>query len=389
MSPRKLLFYLLILPTCLLFSQERSLTKREVLQLLHSSDSCLYKSDYKNSLLFSSKALDFAIEMKDDDLIGRSYNTIAGNYEEIMEIDKALEYYEKSVYHFKKAGNDTLKAAVFNNIGNIYFFRKKEYERAIDYYNKSIEISERINNVFSIVLSKLNLSSLYFELDEYDKGSFHLDYVERNQDRIRIPDVQGYLYILLGKKFHHLRQFDKADFNFNEAIKIGEKNNSKIYLSDAYHDYSKFLFDIGNYQKAYVFLEKHQLLRNEIFDLEKIKNAKIIGLDIALDESKRELTAINQEKQLQSENLKKTKIIISLILFFLLIILFLLYILYRNNNFRKKVNMYLEKKNEELNEAKEKAEEASKLKTQFISTVSHELRTPLYGVVGITNMLSE
>lgn len=389
MLQRKLLFYTLILPTCLLFSQERSMTKKDVRQLLHSSDSCLYKSDYKNSLLFSSKALDLAIEMKDDDLIGRSYNTIAGNYEEIVEIDKALEYYDKSVHHFKKAGNDTLKAAVYNNIGNIYFFRKKEYEKAIEYYNKSIEISEGINNVFSIVLSKLNLASLYFDIDEYDKGSFHLDYVERNRDRIRIVDVQGYLYILLGKKFHHLRQFDKADFNFNEAIRIGEKNNSKIYLSDAYHDYSKFLFEIGNYQKAYVFLEKHQILRSEIFDLEKIKNAKIIGLDIALDESKRELTAINKEKHLQSENLKKTKIIISLILFFLLLILFLLYILYKNNIFRKKINNYLEKNNEELKEAKEKAEEASKLKTQFISTISHELRTPLYGVVGITNILSD
>lgn len=389
MLQRKLLFYTLILPTCLLFSQEKSMTKKDVRQLLHSSDSCLYKSDYKNSLLFSSKALDFAIEMKDDDLIGRSYNTIAGNYEEIVEIDKALEYYDKSVYHFKKAGNDTLKAAVYNNIGNIYFFRKKEYEKAIEYYNKSIEISEGINNVFSIVLSKLNLASLYFDIDEYDKGSFHLDYVERNRERIRIVDVQGYLHILLGKKFHHLRQFDKADFNFNEAIRIGEKNNSKIYLSDAYHDYSKFLFEIGNYQKAYVFLEKHQILRNEIFDLEKIKSAKIIGLDIALDESKRELTEINHEKHLQSENLKKTKIIISLILFFLLVILFLLYILYKNNIFKKKLNQYLEKNNEELKEAKEKAEEASKLKTQFISTISHELRTPLYGVVGITNILSD
>jgi len=63
--------------------------------------------------------------------------------------------------------------------------------------------------------------------------------------------------------------------------------------------------------------------------------------------------------------------------------------LYRNIIFRKKVNIYLEAKNKELNEAKEKAEEASKLKSQFISTISHELRTPLYGVVGITNMLAD
>jgi signal transduction histidine kinase len=389
MSPKKILFYILLLSSYVLFSQEKSITKKEVRQLLHSSDSCLYKSDYKNSLSFSSIALNFALEMKDDDLIGRSYNTIAGNYEEIVEIDKALEYYDKSVHHFQKAKNDTLKAAVFNNIGNIYFFRKKDYGKAIEYYNKSIEISEGINNVFSIVLSKLNLASLYFDMNDYDQGSIYLDYVEQNKDRIRIVDIKGYLYILLGKKFHHLKQFDKADFNFNEAIKIGENNNSKIYLSDAYNDYSKFLFAIGNYEKAYIFLDKHQVLKNEIFDLEKIKNAKIIGMDIALDESKRELTAVNVEKLLQSDNLKKTKIIISLILIFLVLMLFLLYILYRNNTFRKKMNDYLELNNEELKIAKEKAEEASKLKTQFISTISHELRTPLYGVVGITNMLSD
>jgi len=386
---RNLLLFILVLTSFPLFSQEREVTKKEVFKLLNSSDSCLYKSDYKNSLTFSSKALDYALTMKDDDLIARSYNTIAGNYEEIVEIDKALEYYEKSLFHFEKASNDTLKGAVFNNIGNIYFYRKKDFEKAIYYYNHAIEISEKLKNTYSIVLTKLNLTSLYFEANDFNKGIFHLDYVEKNRNHIRIIDVQAYLHILLGQKFHFLKQYDEADFNFNEAIRIGETNNSKIYLSDSYHDYSKFLFAIGKYEKAYVFLEKHQVLKNEIFDLEKIKNAKIIGMDIALDESKRELTAVNVENVLQSDNLKKTKIIISLILIFLLLLLFLLYILYRNNTFRKKMNEYLEINNEELKIAKEKAEEASKLKTQFISTISHELRTPLYGVVGITNMLSD
>lgn len=370
-------------------AQDAFITKKEVIRLLNSSDSCLYKSDYKNSLSYSSKALNFALIMEDNNLIARSYNTIAGNYEEIMEIDKALEYYDKSIKYFKKGKNDTLQGAVLNNIGNIYFYRKKAFDKAITYYNESISISQKYQDTISIVLTKLNFTLLYFESNDYKKGIEHLDYVEKHRRYIKIVEVESYLHILLGKKFTYLKQYDKADYNFKEAIRIGEMNNSKIYLSDSYNDYSKFLFETGKYKDAYVFMEKHVDLKNEIFDLEKIKNAKLIGMDIALGDKMRELSAINKEKELQAENLKKTKIIIFLFSVFLIVIVYLLYMLYRNNVFKKKVNEFLKTTNVELKEARDKAEEASKLKTQFISTISHELRTPLYGVVGITNMLSD
>lgn len=73
----------------------------------------------------------------------------------------------------------------------------------------------------------------------------------------------------------------------------------------------------------------------------------------------------------------------------LLIFILLLITLYKGYVFKKKTNIKLIDANEKLKIAKEKAEEVSNLKTQFVSTVSHELRTPLYGVVGITNIISE
>jgi signal transduction histidine kinase len=73
------------------------------------------------------------------------------------------------------------------------------------------------------------------------------------------------------------------------------------------------------------------------------------------------------------------------IIFFILLLLLLSLI--RNNKIKAKANSDLKEANQELLIAKEKAEEASQLKTQFISTISHELRTPLYGVVGITDII--
>ena len=108
----------------------------------------------------------------------------------------------------------------------------------------------------------------------------------------------------------------------------------------------------------------------------------LVSLTDIIDQQKNDL-----DKQQKSISFSKITTGLSIALIVILSLLTLS--LYKNNNLRAKANELLQDKNNELQLAKEKAEKASLVKAQFLSTITHELRTPLYVVTGLTHLLLE
>lgn len=391
-APNRFYFIFLLLSFQWCFSQEPTVSKKDIQFKINEASRALSDLDADKSLHLSQKALSEANTINDNVLIAKAYNVIASNFLEFSDSKEAIIYYEKALYHANLTDNDTIKDWILNNLGNAYTYKDIDFDKGIDYYKQGLVYTEKTKNPIQITYNALNISGAYFDRGAFSKGYPFLQKASKYIGLHNEIEARITLFSQYGSYYSHLKQNEKAEESFKKAISFGEHEKTDLldsYLAEVYNDFSKHYFRNKNYELAYHFLQLYHNLEDRIYNVERSKKASSYESKIQIDEFKRQISNIEQEKEQKTKSLQKTQIIVFLFVIIFLILLLLIYSLFKNNNTKKESNKALQFANYELQIAKDKAEESTRLKSQFVSTISHELRTPLYGVVGITDIIAD
>ena len=374
------------------FSQEKEFSKKDIKEWLSNAGKHFLNLESDKSLQFANKALEYSIKLNENELAAKSYNLIGLNFADFSDEKKAIEYYKKGLEYANKTSNDTIKCWLSNNLANAYSYNQIDFKESIKYYKIGLKYSIKFNDLYEITFNKLNMVTAYFSMGDYQNGIVYLNEVKKYVDTEGDIEAKITLNALYADYYNQLNHDDKAESYYLKSLEYCFQNEVEFinsHVSNTYKDISNFYFKKKDFVKAYDFLRKHDSLQDLIYNEERTKDVSIEGQQIEKNEAKRKIEQIEAEKIIQDEKLFNTKIIIILFFIIFSILFLLLFSLIRNYKNKVKSNLKLKKANEELIVAKEKAEEASNIKTQFISNISHELRTPLYGVIGITDIIEE
>jgi signal transduction histidine kinase/Tfp pilus assembly protein PilF len=230
----------------------------ERIRLLDKTVYLLHYNDPEKAMELAQEQLSVSETINYNYGIVYALNHIGTIYKIKGEYPQAMQHYIQASKISADADSNILKgvALAYNNIALIYM-ESDQNQRALTYFDKALQIDQKLNYKKGIAREYSNMGNLYLNLQDFVKSKEYI--LKAFAIEKEIDNKPGIIESLtdLAFLFYHAGDFEEAEKNINEALAL---NNGLMGTSDAYAYYTRSLINaakgemnlaIENGQKAF------------------------------------------------------------------------------------------------------------------------------------------
>ncbi|MGB3947592.1 MAG: SpoIIE family protein phosphatase [Bacteroidia bacterium] len=305
----------------------------------------------------------------------KGYNTIlAGIYKLIGYIYRpsepiiAAEYYNKSLTLYKQLKQDLACSYLYSALGNVYEGTPNGTKSALENYEKSLEIRQRLGQPEEIASSLNETSRIYLQLGQTDKAAILWEHGLTIAENANDTENIVYFCNLIGHNYYNKKDYQKAleyqERAYNLVITTNPLNYSMLGevclgLANAYAKTNQHIKSITNYQR---YIEANDTVRN------RTNNTNLTNLKhmLATEREKEHLLLKDAEIENQKITLEKQIVLRNAFLVGFALVIALVIFIYKGYRQKQKANYKLDITNKKIEHAYKIIEDKTKSITDSI-----------------------
>ena len=324
------------------------------------------------ALKFELEALKLYEEYGDPLFIADAYNSLSAIENELGNFGKALNHINPAIKTYKE-NNDVffLTLAIINK--GVALQGLKRHRQAINNYNEGIDIAQSNNYKGRETLMWSNMANSYYELKDYDNAKQCYWKAIKQYKTLKYPLEISSTYNNLGRLYTKTTQLDSALIYLNHGIKISDSTNFLKVSAQGYQYRSETFKKLNDYKRSLSDYKLYSKLKDSMFNEKKSKQIEELRTIYETEKKEQQIKIQKNEIELLGTKNKVSNLQRIMLALALALALIAVYAFYQRNKRNKLAKekaeidlefktkeltthaLHLAKKNEVLNDLKQKA----------------------------------
>ena len=221
-------------------SLQQAVADTTKINILNRITSNYFYTNPREGIHYGEAALKLASKIKWEKGIAVANDHLGVCQYVLADYDKAFNYFYKSLVVYENLKNQNGISGALNNLGLVYV-ETKRYNAAFTYFNKAYKLNQKNHNKILMVYNLNNIAVSYFIQKDYTKA---IDYYNKSKDlNFSMNDLNGigYCYSKIGKIYSAQKKYPKSLDYFNKALNSYDKDqnynigNTYIEIGSTYY----------------------------------------------------------------------------------------------------------------------------------------------------------
>ncbi|MBX2967296.1 MAG: tetratricopeptide repeat protein [Cyclobacteriaceae bacterium] len=316
-------------------------------------------------------------------------------FKEMGQYEIALQHLQLSQKASLRLGDNEGRPYALDELGDV-MLRQGKYDSALTYlYQALYEITDFIQKEPETLVKELRTRTLikiakaYTFKKEFDKALAFYDSThqlhELTNNQFGIAEVE----LGRGALFLSKSNYVEAQNHFDIALDIAHRINARILEINCYNQLAQLWEKKGDFKTALEFFKKHKNLNDSLFSQEMQHKLFRDQVRFATESKDVQIQALTKMEEYRRSEIKRQELIRNVLVVIMALSVILLLTVYRSGQRRKRINMLLLQHQEEMEKRSIELEQLNQVKDKFFSIISHDLRSPINALAGLLDLMDK